>query len=233
MLDVHPAPHAAHSWREFFIHIATIVIGLIIAVGLEQMVLSIHHRHQREALEDSLRTESLQNRRLAQYDFASVNEVRRNIRLNMAVLDHSDNKPFTPIPPPHDTFLPFINSAWLNARDNGTLTLLPEKLVESYWKVDFLTQTSAAAIESIGDARMKVNSLLHLHATPAELTPTERNDLLRAYSEEDQQIGNFSYILMGFDYMNEAALSGHTPTIAEVARESQRAQQTEGQPPQP
>jgi hypothetical protein len=34
MLDVHPAPHAAHTLKEFFIHIATIVLGLLIAVGL-------------------------------------------------------------------------------------------------------------------------------------------------------------------------------------------------------
>ena len=27
MLEVHPAHHAASSWKEFFIHIATIVLG--------------------------------------------------------------------------------------------------------------------------------------------------------------------------------------------------------------
>jgi hypothetical protein len=36
MLDVHPPHHAASSWRDFFVHIATIVIGLCIAVGIEQ-----------------------------------------------------------------------------------------------------------------------------------------------------------------------------------------------------
>ena len=36
MLDVHPAHHAANTWRDFFIHIATIVLGLLIAVSLEQ-----------------------------------------------------------------------------------------------------------------------------------------------------------------------------------------------------
>jgi hypothetical protein len=46
MLDVHPAHHAASTWREFFIHIATIVIGLLIAVGLEQTVEYFHHQHQ-------------------------------------------------------------------------------------------------------------------------------------------------------------------------------------------
>ena len=46
MLDVHPPHHAASTWRDFFIHIATIVIGLLIAVALEQTVEFIHHRQQ-------------------------------------------------------------------------------------------------------------------------------------------------------------------------------------------
>ena len=46
MLDVHPAHHAATSWKELFVHIATIVIGLLIAVGLEQTVELIHHHHE-------------------------------------------------------------------------------------------------------------------------------------------------------------------------------------------
>src|ERR1017187_204375 len=58
MLDVHPAHHAASTWKEFFIHIATIVLGLIIAVGLEQLVERIHQRYElsetREALERDL-----------------------------------------------------------------------------------------------------------------------------------------------------------------------------------
>ena len=46
MLDVHPAHHAASGWKEFFIHIATIVLGLLIAVGLEQSVEYFHHRQE-------------------------------------------------------------------------------------------------------------------------------------------------------------------------------------------
>jgi len=50
MLDVHPLDHAVHSWRDFFVHIATIVTGLLIAVGLEQAVESIHHHNRPEEL---------------------------------------------------------------------------------------------------------------------------------------------------------------------------------------
>jgi hypothetical protein len=61
MLDVHPPHHAANSWRDFFIHIITIVIGLLIAVGLEQTVELIHHRHQRHQLQEDLHNEAEQN----------------------------------------------------------------------------------------------------------------------------------------------------------------------------
>jgi hypothetical protein len=37
MLDVH-VPHPTHTWKDFFIHIATIVGDLLIAVGVEQLV---------------------------------------------------------------------------------------------------------------------------------------------------------------------------------------------------
>jgi hypothetical protein len=46
MLDVHAPHESVHTWKDFFIHIATIVIGLLIAIGLEQTVEFFHHRHQ-------------------------------------------------------------------------------------------------------------------------------------------------------------------------------------------
>jgi hypothetical protein len=68
MLDVHPAHHAANTWRDFFIHIATICIGLLIAVGLEQTVEFFHHREQRHQLEEDLHTEAVNNREVIARD---------------------------------------------------------------------------------------------------------------------------------------------------------------------
>jgi hypothetical protein len=61
MLDVHPPHQTAHTWRDFFIHIATIVVGLLIAIGLEQTVEAIHHHHQRRLLLESIRRECEEN----------------------------------------------------------------------------------------------------------------------------------------------------------------------------
>jgi hypothetical protein len=46
MLEVHAPHQTPHSWKDFFIHIATIVLGLLIAVGLEQMVERIHEHYE-------------------------------------------------------------------------------------------------------------------------------------------------------------------------------------------
>jgi hypothetical protein len=40
-MDIH-RPKAAHSWREYFIEIGTIVTGIVIALGLEQSVEALH-----------------------------------------------------------------------------------------------------------------------------------------------------------------------------------------------
>ena len=61
-MEVHPPHHPLHSWKDFFIHIATITVGLLIAVGLEQSVEALHHRHQRHQLQEDLRAEAEQNR---------------------------------------------------------------------------------------------------------------------------------------------------------------------------
>ncbi|MEO6807070.1 MAG: hypothetical protein ABI286_12175 [Edaphobacter sp.] len=60
MLDIHPPEHTPHSWRDFFIHIATIVVGLLIAIGLEQTVEAVHRQHERTELLQRLHEESQQ-----------------------------------------------------------------------------------------------------------------------------------------------------------------------------
>ena len=53
MLEVHPPSEPVHGWRDFFIHLATITIGLLIALSLEGCVEFWHHRslvHEAEAV---------------------------------------------------------------------------------------------------------------------------------------------------------------------------------------
>ena len=60
MLDVHASHESIHTWKDFSIHIATIVVGLFIAVALEQSVEAINRHSEVAALREDLHQESRQ-----------------------------------------------------------------------------------------------------------------------------------------------------------------------------
>src|ERR1700722_17928535 len=76
-----PTHHAASTWRDFYIHITTIVLGLLIAIGLEQTVEWMHHRHQLHQLEADLHTEGIRNLHIA-LDNIHGSELRRDADAN-------------------------------------------------------------------------------------------------------------------------------------------------------
>ncbi len=96
MLDVHPPHHAATTWRDFFIHIATIVIGLLIAVGLEQTVEYFHHRHQVAETRELLRNEREDNRQALTRAIKSFRVVSAELQNNLQVLTYLQQHPGTP-----------------------------------------------------------------------------------------------------------------------------------------
>ena len=61
MLDVHPPEHRIGGARDFLLHLATITVGLLIALGLENSVEALHHRNQRHEAEDKIREEIRHN----------------------------------------------------------------------------------------------------------------------------------------------------------------------------
>ena len=56
-MDVHPVHHAPRTWRDFFLQLGMITIGLFIALTLQAGVESLHHRHLIRDARDNLRRE--------------------------------------------------------------------------------------------------------------------------------------------------------------------------------
>jgi hypothetical protein len=70
VIDVH-APHGGlHTWKDFWIHLGTITLGLLIAISLEQSVEWLHRMHERSQLEDDLRVEAENNHGYVGFDVA-------------------------------------------------------------------------------------------------------------------------------------------------------------------
>jgi hypothetical protein len=58
MIDIHPPQTSDHTWKDFFIHIGTIAVGILIAIGLEQTVELLHEHHQRIELRKAANTDA-------------------------------------------------------------------------------------------------------------------------------------------------------------------------------
>jgi hypothetical protein len=168
MLDVHPAHHAATTWRDFFIHIATIVLGLLIAVGLEQTVEFFHHRHQRHVLEEALRAESetnLANTEVNIEQFSAEQKYLLALRTDIDTMLATDGKAhltfrvYTAPPRGHRLAgagnLLLVTSTWESATADGRLVLLPDDLQRSYQALYLQLGRLLAAMTALTDLRAK------------------------------------------------------------------------------
>ncbi len=137
MLDVHP-PHAAtHSWKDFFIHVGTICVGLLIAVGIEQSVEWMHRRHERQELREALQKEHEENARIYLTNVAWYRYDRELILNDLRVIEYLEQHPGTPeekLPGVlrwRATYKLVVTTAYVNAQQTQTIGLLPQKEAES------------------------------------------------------------------------------------------------------
>jgi hypothetical protein len=119
-------PKPLHGWREVLLEIGVIVVGIVIAVGLEQTVEFFHHRHQRQQLEAALQTDGKLNRRYIEDDIATAQGV-----LDWALGQAAACERAGPAGPLTLRRMPpaFIGSldagAWPSAKASGVTNLLP------------------------------------------------------------------------------------------------------------
>ena len=141
MLEVHPPEHTPHTWRDFFIHIATIVVGLLIAVALEQTVETIHRHHQRETLRESLNHESEQMLRdCGRLEVAMTAEIKWHEQVDeLLIAAARQNQTITQLPPePALSWdIPDV-PVFKAAKASNSLGLLTQQEAEAYGEVSSL-----------------------------------------------------------------------------------------------
>jgi hypothetical protein len=142
MLDVHPPHEPAHSWREFFVHMATICLGLLIAIGLEQSVEWLHHRRELKELREGLRedgeralsdTDGLKAAMNARIHWLSV----RGEQVQAALDEHKA----LAVPPPTNfpDFEVPNDPAWKAAKASGLTALVAPEDIKAYSEIDDVT----------------------------------------------------------------------------------------------
>jgi hypothetical protein len=179
MLEVHPPRHVAHGWRDFFIHIVTIVIGLLIALGLEQTAEGYHHWAQVREAREAIAQEWAANHQ----EFAKTTELFRRetkrFQTNLAVLQFLQQHPGTaPNTWPgtinwHNRITSFSSAAWETAQHSGvTARMSPaelRQLEQLYHWLGVVQASNAERLRAISAARRYTASA----ADPSRLTEAQ------------------------------------------------------------
>jgi hypothetical protein len=134
MLDVHVPDHKLGGFRDFVIHILTITVGLLIALGLEASVEALHHRHQRQEAEETIREELRENRDTLTKASA---EMKAELENMVRVLDFLEARSKGQPGNAKDLTLafhegPLQDSAWRTAATTGVLNYMDYAQVQKY-----------------------------------------------------------------------------------------------------
>jgi hypothetical protein len=141
MLDVHAPHQAVHSWKDFLIHIAAIALGLLMAIGLEQVVEYAHHRHQSEMIEAQMRRVLQSNLETDAGTLNRLSVVRTYLtELQVAISNHLQSQaPASARPPDYRRLHIFVILPGLApfdaAKANGTVAWLPINRIRIYNRV--------------------------------------------------------------------------------------------------
>jgi len=177
MLDVHPPHQPTHTWKDFFIHIATIVVGLLIAVGLEQTVEYFHHRHLVSETREALKRERDVNTKVYAIKVEEFNRITPILEDDLENFQYLEKHPGTTADKlPHKfkwfaaTFVP-VDSAWKTAQQNGVLNYMPQGEVQDYDELYTRLHLNADASVTFRQALYEVRAYTLVDPDPSHLSP--------------------------------------------------------------
>jgi hypothetical protein len=205
MLDVHPPHHSPNTWRAFLLHIATIVVGLLIAIGLEQSVEYLHHRHQVKETREALRQEREENRRRFAEETVNWRRTTAAVKNNLLVLEYLQQHPGTP-----QEKLPgildwgqnnsrFTRAVWDAAQQTGVTSLMPREEVTEYAQLYRRLQLIGEADGTVWAAMNDAQQYNLTDYDPSHLSPAKLAEVI----ELSQDIQTTQY-LFGIDLKNLA-----------------------------
>jgi hypothetical protein len=180
MIDVHPPDHTPHGIRDFAIHLLTITAGLLIALALENAAEALHHRHQRDEADSTIRRELRDNRQALVDTQATLREEMANM---LKILDFAeamsqgkkgDTSGLTLAFKEH----PLQDAAWKTAAATGVLSFMEYSRVQTY----ALAYQEQTGLESLQAETLDNYLLLDSYAVkgfdPSQITPDEVKEAL-------------------------------------------------------
>jgi len=175
-------PKPLHGWREFAGEVGIIVLGVLIALGAEQIAQSIHERGQARDAESEVRGELAHNIAMLRSRWAVRHCVENRVDELQRLIDsaHRDGTIATPNWVGRPQFWTMQLAQWGATSQSGRATLLPPEELALYASLySFMNNVNALSAEEQMDwARLR--ALEHLQRLTPEMTFQLTNTLQEA-----------------------------------------------------
>jgi hypothetical protein len=163
VIDVHPPHEPIHCWRDFFLHLTTITIGLLIALSLEGLVEWHHHRALAHEAQVSLHREIAKNESSI-HEVIDDNQKRQsNLKQDVVILKyivkyHKD--PENQKMSIGSRVIGLESVAWQTAQSTGALSYMPYALAQEYTDLyDIQTLLRGLQLQSNRDVIIAIGPL--------------------------------------------------------------------------
>ncbi|SEG24477.1 hypothetical protein SAMN05421819_2359 [Bryocella elongata] len=207
-MEVHPPHEPVHSWRDFFTHILIVTIGLFIALTLEALVESVHHRHLVAEARENLHREISDNCEASQKDIAStqtnVTTLANNITTIHALQEKVQGHHF------HVEnamqWNDFSTAGWRTAHETGALGFMPYDEVQRYSDLYSAQEFIEARAESLFDRNILAMAPFKMGIDPDNFSAEDFHSLLRANAEAEVQMSALVEVVQQYHERCQAAL---------------------------
>lgn len=188
MIDVHPPHRAIESFRDFLLHLLTITVGLLIALGLEAGIELAHHRSLRREADANLHQELRDNQKDLAASRAAIAKERQNLVSILSFLEtRIHNQPYTATELSLSyTLRGMRDASWRTAADTGALGYMDYSHVQHYADAYQVQEEYVRLERETLDDFLQLQSYVISGFDPDKITPAEAEtasqDVRRALS---------------------------------------------------
>jgi hypothetical protein len=195
MGDSHLVSQIPHGWKDFFVQIAAIAIGLLLALGLDRVVGYFHNQQQLTEARRELRLELGENRDVWNRNSAEVQRIEKELKTDLEVIQELQSHSTTTAKLDYSVgFYAVKDGPWQAVRQNGSLNLMPNDELQDYtWFHGILSYTMEAmhAFEPV----MTTSAAIASRAPLEKLTDRDLDELASKTSEAQGRLAHLSMFL--------------------------------------
>lgn len=215
MFDIHLPHKSIHGIWEFFLHLFTITVGLLIAVQIESCVEWRHHVHLAEEARAALRAEIERNLKDLKAAQSGLKAWRASNDADLAAMRRIQDHPNDPEAQHADlsvnaSGITLANTAWKTAQSTQALAYMPYEEAERYSEV-YQAQAALLAMEDKPqeDAAQILGLIekLNFHSSRShKITAAEAGELAEKFGQMRLHLANGDTLLQMSIEQSEAFL---------------------------